>query len=127
MGPEEERSQESQRNRLLLRLRLPRCENRSFRAHWQRAELELGDKDSNLDKRSQNPSQVEYLGASGSETSGNIEQTETDGDQEEPMLPHPAAASEPTDAELERGILDALARGLDGVARALSERLAERR
>jgi len=42
------------------------------------------------------------------------------------LLPRPAAASEPTDAEIERGILDALARGLDGVAKALAARLDER-
>jgi hypothetical protein len=53
---------------------------------------------------------------------------------ESPTLPRPAAASrgdgsraEPTDAELERGILDALAKGLDGVAKALSSRLETRR
>jgi hypothetical protein len=33
----------------------------------------------------------------------------------------------PTDAELERGILAALGRGLDGVAKALAARLDERR
>ena len=43
------------------------------------------------------------------------------------LPPRSAAASEPTDAELERGILDALAKGLDGVAKALSAQLDERR
>jgi hypothetical protein len=43
------------------------------------------------------------------------------------VLPRSAATSEPTDVDLERGILEALARGLDGVARSLSERLVERR
>jgi hypothetical protein len=35
--------------------------------------------------------------------------------------------SEPTDAELERGVLDALAKGLDGVAKSLSAQLDARR
>jgi hypothetical protein len=42
-------------------------------------------------------------------------------------LPRSAAASEPSDAEFERGILDALAKGLDGVAKSLAGRLDERR
>jgi hypothetical protein len=44
-----------------------------------------------------------------------------------PSLPRPAAASEPTDAELERGILDAVRLGLADVARTLSVQLEERR
>jgi hypothetical protein len=43
------------------------------------------------------------------------------------VLPRSAAASDPSDAELERGILDALAKGLDGVANSLAGRLDERR
>jgi hypothetical protein len=43
------------------------------------------------------------------------------------VLPRNAAAKEPSDDDLERGILDALARGLDGVAKSLSSRLDERR
>ena len=41
--------------------------------------------------------------------------------------PHFAAASGPTDAALEHGVLDALARGLDGVSRTLAALLDERR
>jgi hypothetical protein len=44
-----------------------------------------------------------------------------------PALPRSAAASEPSDADIERGILDALARGLDGVAKSLAGQLDERR
>ncbi len=42
-------------------------------------------------------------------------------------LPRSAAASEPTDAELERGILDAVRLGLGDVARTLSGQLEARR
>jgi hypothetical protein len=42
-------------------------------------------------------------------------------------LPRSAAASEPSDAELERGILDAVRLGLADVARTLSGQLDERR
>jgi len=42
-------------------------------------------------------------------------------------LPRSAAVSEPSDADIERGILDALARGLDGVAKSLAGQLDERR
>jgi hypothetical protein len=41
--------------------------------------------------------------------------------QSEALLPHSAATSVPTDAELELGILDALAKGLDGVAEVARE------
>jgi hypothetical protein len=40
--------------------------------------------------------------------------------------PRSAAAFETTDAELERGVLDALAKGLDGVAKTLAEQLRAR-
>ena len=43
------------------------------------------------------------------------------------VLPRSAAVLEVTDAELERGILDSLAKGLDAVAKALAGRLEERR
>ena len=39
------------------------------------------------------------------------------------LPPHSAAASEPTDADLERGILDAVRLGLGDVARALAGQL----
>jgi hypothetical protein len=42
------------------------------------------------------------------------------------LPPRFAAASGPTDAELERGILDALAMRLTGVAKTLAAQLAER-
>jgi hypothetical protein len=42
-------------------------------------------------------------------------------------LPRSAAASEPSDAELERGILDAVRLGLADVARTLAGQLDERR
>ncbi len=41
-------------------------------------------------------------------------------------LPRPAAASEPTDGELERAIVTALTRGLDGVAKTLTAQLEAR-
>jgi hypothetical protein len=43
------------------------------------------------------------------------------------VLPRSAAVLEVNDAELERWILDALATGLDGVAKALAGQLEERR
>jgi hypothetical protein len=43
------------------------------------------------------------------------------------VLPRSAAASEPSDAELERGILDAVRLGLGDVARTLSAQLDARR
>jgi hypothetical protein len=43
-----------------------------------------------------------------------------------PSLPRPAATVEPTDAELERGILDAVRAGLGDVARVLAAQLEAR-
>jgi hypothetical protein len=61
------------------------------------------------------------------DSAGSEESSPRDGGDPQGPPPRPAAASEPTDAELERGILDALAKGLDGVAKALALRLDERR
>jgi hypothetical protein len=43
------------------------------------------------------------------------------------VLPRPAAASEPTDAQLEQGILEAVHLGLGDVARTLAAQLEARR
>jgi hypothetical protein len=54
------------------------------------------------------------------------ESSDIDRGQSDP-LPRSAAASEPTDAEIERGILEAVRLGLADVARTLSAQLDERR
>jgi hypothetical protein len=87
---------------------------------------ELGDKDSNLDKRSQNALQGQTLTTIPQDSAGSQDGMLRDVSQSDAAPPRSAAVSEPTDAELERGILDALAKGLDGVAKALSARLNDR-
>jgi hypothetical protein len=61
-----------------------------------------------------------------------IEKTSPASDPSEPEIARVDQAvgqsrgNEPTDAELERGVLDALSKGLDGVAKTLSEQLSTR-
>jgi hypothetical protein len=87
----------------------------------------LGDKDSNLDKRSQNAPKNQPLSTFPQHSAGSECGTTLDSAQSDSVQPRFAAVAEPTDGELEWGILDALMKGLDGVAKTLAARLDQRR
>jgi hypothetical protein len=90
------------------------------------ARARLGDKDSNLDKRSQNPTQDQRFSTIPQDSAAPQDGMGRDAVQSAGAPPRSAAASEPTEEDLERCILDAVRMGLADVARTLAARLDER-
>src|SRR5580698_6990385 len=79
-----------------------------------------------LRRRNLKPNEDDGLGAIPQDSAASEDDHARDDAGSYAMPPRSAAAIEPSDAEIERGILDALAKGLDGVAQTLSVQLRER-